>query len=322
MTAMARSSPRLRTRLPARRTAAALAALLLAACGGGSSSSGGGSSSSKPVVAPAPRRFVTITLPGAEQLGWLAVAPIADEQQAAPHWLPTDDAAALMLLPEGTPEPPLGTEVLAVPMRGAAMRLAIAERRKIRYGCDDNQLDGIALQATQLAEPPAAPDDDKGAAAPAAVPLTPPPGPVWILPNTPGAAAWKPSGLEITLAEQAADRRIWTVGPLRFALTTRDRSHATFTAAIATDAGTVWLMQRELPRPLMEGAEDLPIDLTQETPGMPQLAGAFSIVPDGPLLLVLAVPGYEGTQLTTLLYDGTSLREVETMQRYLYACAF
>lgn len=289
-----------------RRASALTLAALLAACGSGSSSSSSASSPSK-IVSPAPKPIAgpPYTLPGAEPLGWLAVAPVAlaaaDGDRAA-YWLPADDSAALMLLPDGTPQPPRGTQVLAVPMRGEPMKLVVGERRSVRYGCDDNQLDAVALY---------------GPAGTAAEPL-PPSGPVWILPNTSRAAAWKPSGLEVAPAELSPDKRMWTVGPLTFALTVRDRSHATFTAGI----GAAWLMQRDLERPLMAGADDVRIDLTQDVPGMPQLAGAFSMEPGGPIVVILATPGYEGTQLSTLLYDGAGLREVEAMQRYLYACAF
>lgn len=271
----------------------------LGACGGGGGSSSG-KSSSGPIVRPAPAGPpTTFVLPGAEALGYLAVAPVAAPEDAAAYWLPIDDSAALMMLPEKSPEPKPGIEVMAVPSRGAPVKLVIGERRQIRYGCDENLLEGIALRA---------PDPE----------TAPPPGPVWILPATSTAATWQPSGLEVAPVELAPDKRVWTVGPLRIALTVRDRSHATLAAA----AGSVWVFQREMERPLMTGAEDVAIDLTQDVPGMPSIAGAFSMIPDGPILLVLAVPGYEGTTLTTFLYDGANMREVETMQRYLYACAF
>jgi hypothetical protein len=297
-----------RTDLPRTARGAALltAALLATACGGGSGS-GGGSSSGKPIVAPAPKPLAgpPYTLPGAEPLGWLAVAPVAPtagDHDGEAYWLPADDSAALMLLPDGTPEPPRGAQVLAVPLRGEPVKLVIGERRTVRYGCDDNQLEGVALQG-----PPGMTAEQ-----------LPPPGPVWILPNTSRAAAWKPSGLEVAPTELSPDKRVWTVGPMTFALTVKDRNHATFTAGL----GSVWLMQRELERPLMAGADDVRIDLTQLVPGMPQVAAAFSMEPGGPMVIVLATPGYEGTQLSTLLYDGAGLREVEAMQRYLYACAF
>lgn len=274
------------------------AALALVACGSGGSSSGG--SGRGPSVRPAPAGPpTTFVLPGAESLGYLALAPVAAPEDSPAYWLPTDSSAALMMLPENTPEPKPGIEVLAVPSRGAPVKMVIGERRQIRYGCDDNLLEGIALTAS---DPEAAP----------------PPGPVWILPATPTAATWQPSGLEVNPVELSPDQRVWTVGPLRIALTVRDRDHATLAAA----ADKVWVFQRELERPKMDGAESGPIDLTQDVPGMPSIAGAFSMVPNGPILIVLAVPGYEGTTLSTFLYDGGSMREVEPMQRYLYACAF
>jgi hypothetical protein len=276
------------------------AALALAACGGGSSS--GSSSSSAAVVRPAPSGPpTTFVLPGADSLGYLAVAPVpkAADGDGFAYWIPTDDSAALLMPPADAPQPKPGIEVLAVPSRGAPVKLVIGERRAVRYGCDNNTLEGFALSA---------PDPD----------AAPPPGPVWILPATPLAATWKPSGLEVAPVELAPNKRVWTVGPLRIALTVRDKSHATLAAA----AGTVWVLQRELERPLMDGAEDAPIDLTQDVPGMPNVAAAFSMIPDGPILVVLAVPGYEGTTLTTFLYDGANMREVETMQHYFYACAF
>ena len=276
------------------------AALGLIACGSGSSS--GTSASGKPIVRPAPEGPpTTFVLPGADSLGYLAVAPVPTSAQGDdfPYWIPSDDSAAILMPPADAPQPKPGIEVLAVPSRGAPVKLVIGERRRVRYGCDDNSLEGFAL----------------GAADPAAAP---PPGPVWILPATPLAATWKPSGLEVAPVELAPDKRAWTVGPLRIALTVRDKTHATLAAA----AGPVWVLQRELERPLMAGAPDGPLDLTQDVPGMPTVAAAFSMIPDGPILIVLSVPGYEGTTLTTFLYDGANMREVETMQHYFYACAF
>jgi hypothetical protein len=255
-----------------------------------------------------------MALPPAEGLGYLALsmwsaASTASGAGDSPlHWLPAQDSGGTILLLDGTAEPKPGDEVTAVPSLGAPARLVVGEHTKVKYGCDDNSLEGVALTA--------APAKNQPAAAPASAGLAP--GPVWIIPDSPASASWQPSGLEVAPRELSPQKRVWAVGSLEIALTVKDRSHATFAAA----AGSAWVMSREVERAMMEGAEDVAIDLTQDVPGMPSVVAAFSFMPMGPILVVVATPGYEGTQLSALVYDGLALREVETMQRYLYSCAF
>ena len=284
--------------------APSLATLLLtatlAACSGG-----GGSVTRAPAT---PTNRSPINLPPAEGLGYLALSTWSGPGDAPLRWLPAEDSGATLLLLDGTAEPKPGDQVTAVPSSGAPVRLVVGEHTKVKYGCDDNELEGVAL--TQV------PAKSYPAAAPAPAALAP--GPVWVIPDSPASAAWKPSPIEVVTRERSPQKRVWTVGPLEIALTVKDRSHATFAAA----AGSVWIMSREVERAMMAGAEDVAIDLTQDVPGMPSVVAAFSFIPTGPILVVVATPGYEGTQLSALVYDGLVLRDVETMQRYLYACAF
>lgn len=287
--------------LAVRPSSPALRALFLTATLAACSSGGGGSVTKTPST---PVNRSPILLSPSEGLGYLALsAPAAGEGSPLP-WLPPDDSGVLVLLPDGAPAPKVGAEVTVVPPLGAPLRLAIGERTRVPFGCDDNTLEGLSLTPTAKA----------GAAQVAALP----PGVVWVLPDSSTAASWKPSGLEVAPRELSPQKRVWAVGSLEIALTVKDRSHATFAAA----AGNVWMMSRELERPHMAGAEDVPIDLTQVVAGMPSVVAAFSFMPTGAILLVVHTPSYEGHSLSALLYDGATIREVEAMQSYLYACAF
>lgn len=309
MSAMRRGLvPFLRSAQPARSPSsspslrALLLAATLAAC-----SSGGGGSVTRARATPANRS--PMVLPPAEGIGYLALSTWSGAAGDSPlYWLPAEASGGTLLLLDGTSEPKAGDEVTAVPSLGEPTRLVVGEHTRVKYGCDDNSLEGVALAPV--------PAKGRSFAAPASVAL--PPGPVWIIPDSPASASWKPSGIEVAPRELSPQKRVWAVGPLEIALTVKDRSHATFAAA----AGSAWMMSREVERSMMAGAEDVAIDLTQDVPGMPSVVAAFSFMPTGPILVVVATPGYEGTQLSALVYDGLALLEVESMQRYLYACAF
>lgn len=301
MTAMpSRARPFCRSPLFAAALGAALGAAALAGC----SKDGGGSVTSTP-SSPRSRSPLTFT---AEEggLGYLALAPEVSDA-TNPYWLPHGDAPVVLLAaddPSMAPKPPAaGSEVRAVPALGPALRLKVGAPANVPYGCDGGSITEVALAPVP------------GAPAPA-------PGVLWVLPSSPDAAGWQPSGIEVAVRELSPEKRTWRVGQLDIALAVKDRNHARFAAS----AGQTWVMSRELERPMMEGAEDVPIDLTQDVPGMPSIAAAYSFTPPagptGPLLLVVATPAYEGVQLSTLFYDGTTLSEVPSLRRYLYLCAF
>lgn len=283
----------------------ALSAAALAGCG-----KGGGGSVTKAPSAPTNRSPLAFT---AEEggLGYLALAPEVTEGAAEPYWLPHQDPAILLLGaddPSTAPAPPAaGTTVRAVPRLGAELALTVGGPAQVSYGCDGGMLEGISLAAT--AKPPAV--------APAV-----PPGVLWILPVSPNAASWQPSGIEVAVRELSPERRVWKVGQLEVSLTRKGEDRALFAAS----AGQVWVISGEVERPKMDGAEGGAIDLTQDVPGMPSIAAAYSLTPPagptGPLLLVVATPTYEGVQLSALFYDGTMLAEAAALKRYLYLCAF
>jgi hypothetical protein len=270
---------------------------LLAACSAGASSSSAGSATSARRPA-APGLTLGPAIGPAEPVGWLAVAPVRRAEDDAAAWLPLDDSAALLLLPDGAVAPAVGQVVRAVPALGEPVSLTVGERRTVRYGCDGNSLDAIELTSAESAALP--------------------PGPVWVLPDTATAKTWRPRGIEVAVTQLEPSQRTWSAGPLRVALTVKDESRAN----LAISIGPSWLLQSELTRPAMAGAEQGPLDLTQDVPGMPTLSAAFELVPSGPVMLVLATPGFEGTTLMTVVYDGFQLSEVAAMGRYLYACAF
>jgi hypothetical protein len=273
----------------------ALVLAFLAGCGGRSSSAR--KDAATPTGAAAAPFLVVV--PPEEPIGWLAFSPARAARDDVAFWLPIDDSDVLLPSAVGQPEPAVAAVLTAVPVHGPARQLTAGERRVIRYGCDENSFEAMSLQVAEGSEP-----------------LTP--GLVWILPPTSTAATWKPASLEIASTHLDPGRRAWTTGPLTIALTVTDSNHAT----LGIVGGVTWLMQNSLERPKMAGAPENPIDLTQDVPGMPSLEAAFTVIPEGAILLVFSTPGYEGTTLSTMLYDGTGLRAVAAMQHYLYACAF
>lgn len=281
---------------------AALCATAIAGCGKGG---GGGTVTKTPATAV---NRSPLALPVEEGgLGYLALAPQPDGDSGNPYWIPRDDPKIVLLVaddPSTSPKPPAaGTTVRAVPQLGAEISLTVGEPARVPYGCDGGTLDGQTLTPAAKAPPVEH-------------------GVLWVLPNSPNAASWQPSGIEVAVRELSPEKRVWKVGQLEISLTVKDQRHATFAAS----AGQGWVMSREVESVLMQGAEDLPVDLTMDVPGMPSITAAYSFTPPtgptGPLLLVVATPTSEGVQLSTLFYDGTTLSEVPTLQRYLYICAF
>ncbi|MEZ4363745.1 MAG: hypothetical protein R3B48_26440 [Kofleriaceae bacterium] len=269
-----------------------LTVCVLTACGGGGGASTLSSSAATGITP------LGVAMPQAEPIGWLAIAPVAVHGDEVPYWVPVDDSAALLFLPEGSGEPAPERAIRAVPARGEPVELTFGGRRAVSYGCEDNALNALALHT-----------NDGSALEP---------GPVWILPDTDAAATWAPHGLAVKVAQVDPKQRAWEVGSLTVALTVKDADHAVF----AISQGASWLLNRNLERPVMAGADDAPIDLTKDTPGMPEVAAAFTMASNGSVLITLATPGYEGTSLSTLLYDGITVRDVEAMSHYLYSCAF
>jgi hypothetical protein len=226
-----------------------------------------------------------------QPLGWIGIAPRATPDPG--DWLPAGPQAVIVPLPaEGLAA---GASLSAIDTAGRVTRVTAGAPSKLPYGCDQHQLDVVALAGDRSA-----------------------PGPVWLLPPaTP--ASWQPRPLAIgaPVAVGEASRRD-TVGPLVLELTRSDATHGTL--AIARGGRTIYTAP--IAREAMEGAPADPLDFRHPGVAIPVPAAAWSLSARGPILLVLRVASYEGTHLTPFLVEADRARELITMAAYLYSCAF
>ena len=259
-----------------------VAAWLVAACAGPASA---------PPHTAARDPGAPIALAPDQPLGWIGVAPRATPDPG--DWLPAGPQAVIVPLPvDGLAA---GAALSAIDTAGRVTRVIAGPPSKLPYGCDQHQLDVIALAGQRSA-----------------------PGPVWLLPPA-APASWQPRPLAIgaPVAVGEALRRD-AIGPLVVELTRRDASHATL--AIARGGRTIYTAP--IAREAMEGAPADPLDFRRPGVAIPVPAAAWSLGAGGPILLVLRVASYEGTHLTPILVEADRARELTAMATYLYSCAF
>jgi hypothetical protein len=245
--------------------------------------------------AAGPRVAIAVDQP----LGWIGIAP---RRAADPgDWIPAAAQAVLVpLVTAGPTDGPAGglaegAALWAIDTAGGLTRVTAAGPAKVRYGCDGQQLDVLAFTG----EPSA-------------------PGPVWLLPPT-APASWHPRSLAIVPRTAASEvRRRDTVGPL--ALTLERSAAARGALTIARDGRVV--LRLAIERGEMAGADPAPLDLRRPGVAIPEPVAAWSLGDDGPILLVLEVPSYEGVHLTPILVEADRARELPAMSAYLYRCAF
>jgi hypothetical protein len=188
-----------------------------------------------------------------------------------------------------------GAALSAIDTAGGVTRVTAGAPSKLPYGCDQNQLDVVALAGQRLA-----------------------PGPVWLLPPA-APASWQPRPLAIGAPVVVTeDRRRDAIGSLVLEVTRRDATHGTL--AIARGGRTIYTAP--IAREAMEGAPADPLDLRHPGVAIPVPAVAWSLGDGGPILLVLRVASYEGTHLTPILVEADRARELTAMAVYLYSCAF
>lgn len=234
-----------------------------------------------------------------QPLGWIGIAP---RRAADPgDWIPAGPQAVLVpLATAGPTEGPgdglaEGAALWAIDTAGGVTRVTAAGPAKVRYGCDGQQLDVLAFTGDPSA-----------------------PGPVWLLPPT-APASWHPKPLAIVPRTAASEvRRRDTVGPL--VLTLERSATARGALTIARDGRVV--LRLAIERGEMAGADPAPLDLRHPGVAIPEPAAAWSLGDDGPILLVLEVPSYEGVHLTPILVQADRARELPAMSAYLYRCAF
>jgi hypothetical protein len=226
-----------------------------------------------------------------QPLGWIGIAPRATPGPG--DWLPVGPQEVIVPLPaEGLAA---GAALSAIDTAGRVTRVTAGAPSKLPYGCDQHQLDVVALAGERLA-----------------------PGPVWLLPPA-APASWQPRALAIgaPVAVGEASRRD-TVGPLVLELTRSDAAHGT----LAIARGGLVIYTAPIAREAMEGAPADPLDFRQPGVAIPVPAAAWSLGAHGPILLVLRVASYEGTHLTPILVETDRARELTAMAAYLYSCAF
>jgi len=226
-----------------------------------------------------------------QPLGWIGIAPRATPDPG--DWMPAGPQAVIVPLPaEGIAA---GASLSAIDTAGRVTRVTAGAPSKLPYGCDQHQLDVVALAGDRSA-----------------------PGPVWLLPPA-APASWQPRPLAIDAPVVVAEaNRRDTVGPLVLDLTRSDAAHGTF--AIARGGRTIYTAP--IAREAMEGAPVDPLDFRHPGIAIPVPAAAWSLSARGPILLVLRVASYEGTHLTPILVEADRARELTAMAAYLYSCAF
>lgn len=225
-----------------------------------------------------------------QSLGWLALATQPAEDTVESFGPRNSEHPLVATVARGE----LPASVSAIGPSGTLQTFRTGAATKIPYGCDGNQLEVTAFAGPRL-----------------------PPGPAWILPVS-RPANWQPIALAIKTATSSPAQRSYALGPLAIDLVrTADLKG---TLAITRDGRAVHTMPFE--RHPMEGAEPGPIDLDEGGPGIPEPIAAWALADNGPILLVLTQPGYEGMTLRPHLVEETSARAVEPMEMYLYSCAF
>lgn len=234
----------------------------------------------------------TLLIAPTEPLGWLGLATAATDSDSVPRHAPISVAHPLVTVTERDALP---ATVDGIATTGGVEHFTTGPRGDVPYGCDGN-----ALEVTTFAGPR----------------LTP--GAVWLLPPT-RPTSWQPTPLPILSRSSTAAQRTYAIGPLTLDLTRTTDRRGTLT--LRRDGKVIHAAPFE--RHLMEGADTSPIDLAEGGPGIPEPVAAWAIAASGgPIMLVLTQPGYEGTTLRPLLVEANSARAIESMEMYLYSCAF
>lgn len=226
-----------------------------------------------------------------EPLGWLALATAAKDSDRVPRHAPISAEHPLVSLVERAALP---ASIAAIGTTGGIQQLRTGPRAEVPYGCDGHTLEVTTFTGPRL-----------------------PPGAVWLLPPA-LPPTWHPAPQSIVSRSSAVAHRTYAIGPLTLELARTGDRRGTLT--ISRDGKVVHTAPFE--RHLMEGADAAPLDLAEGGPGIPEPIAAWAIAESGPLLLVLTQPGYEGTTLRALLVEATSARAIESMEMYLYSCAF
>lgn len=231
---------------------------------------------------------VAVTIGREEPLGWLGLGLALPNQSAS--WIPESAQFGALTLTDD----PLPAKVTVIGRSGPAQLLALAPSVALKYGCDENTLGVHPLLGPRL-----------------------PPGAAWVLPPS-APASWSPAALDLRSTHADPARHSYVAGPLSIEVTRI--SDATGRLQILRDGQPVHDASFE--RPDMDGYAPPPLDVSEQSPGVPEPIAAWSIAPAGPFLVVILQPGMEGVTLQPMLVEARGTRMLEDMSIYLYRCAF
>ncbi|MCE9577695.1 MAG: hypothetical protein K8W52_31380 [Deltaproteobacteria bacterium] len=222
--------------------------------------------------------------------GWLALAPRADRQTGA-DWLPVSTVASV-IVPDLNPRTP-PAPMTAVGADGTAAAVTLGEPATIGYGCDGGTLAAMTARGPAMA-----------------------PGIVWLVPRD-LPSGWHPRGIPLVVREHAAHHARWQAGD------------ATVDVHITGDAGGTLTIDgngahhaEDFEVHMMDGADAPHLSLDEDRPiATPIPVAAFEVVPDGAIIVVAMIAGYEGVTLSSWLVDHGEVAAAP-LSLYLYQCAF
>lgn len=263
-----------------------LVAVLVAACG---TPAPAPPSATATATGPTSRVTTTARVTATDPLGSLALVTSIDEPTAP--FIPRSRTRQVVD-PSRKIAPQASVRIVSA-TRGDGVFTA-GSPEKLPFGCDGNQLDVTPLVGPDLA-----------------------PGLAWILPAN---VTWRPLPLTVAAGKASPTARSYRAGPLHFDLQRVAAARGTTTITL----GSTVVAERPFERQLMDGADAslATIDLVDGGPGVPVPVAAWAIDRDGPYLVVVSTPSWEGLGLEALLVDATSATPIEAMSIYLYQCAF
>lgn len=225
---------------------------------------------------------------------WLGLAAHG-EGEMQDWWTPVHSEAEVLVFDEtgAWSDVPEGAPFLALTEAGE-VEITFRGVEEVPYGCDGNAADFATFDAEERI--------DEGV--------------VWLAPRD-NAGALVPN--RVTDDSQSTRRRTWEgPGNGKVVLERTSEAKATFTFE---RKGKV-LYTQEVERHLMEGAEDTPLDLTQDTEiGMPYPELMVLAPSRGTAWLVTRVHGYEGLSWDVIELDRRS-GTTKGPWMYAYFCAF
>ena len=264
-----------------------------------------------PAAAPATAPSAAVStlpepkLPGLP--GWLGFATVKPgTQKLKNYWSPKHPSAQAVIFSESWKEVPPGTKVTLLSAAGAQAG-SYVDTSSQHFGCEDN------------------PQTLAGFRAPAPLPE----GLVWLLPGerTEGLASLPVKEVpaeSLGLAQprgkkpKGKDVRAFEAGGMGFLLTKTGRTKGLLTVALQGKR----VASLPLEKPRMDGAEDTPLTLSGDEPGVAVPLSAFQLGASGPVVVVLGQRSYEGHSFLFAVRRGDAVTLDPDVSESLYFCAF